>query len=66
MEKLLKRNSMLVYEFDYVHQTALHWAAKRGFKEIAKLLIDYRSNVKIFDLVRIDFNLFALILFIGL
>ena len=36
---ILRENRYTVYDFDTVHQTALHWAAKRGFHEICKILI---------------------------
>jgi ankyrin repeat protein len=41
VDELLKENRMLVFDFDYVNQTALHWAAKRNYPEIIQLLISY-------------------------
>lgn len=35
----------LVYEFDHVGQTGLHWAAKRGLKAMTRLLIEANCDV---------------------
>ena len=50
VEKLLNKNRFLVYDFDSFHQTALHWAAKRNFPNIIKLLMNYGSFVDWKDL----------------
>lgn len=42
---LLKWNKYLVYDFDPVHQTALHWAAKRNFPEIIKILLEHGAYI---------------------
>ena len=39
LKELLFENKLLVYDFDNVHQTALHWAAKRNFVPIIRVLI---------------------------
>ena len=43
--KLLKENKNLVYDFDYIGMTALHWACKRNHEKAAMILIDHNSNV---------------------
>ena len=40
-----------MYDFDNVHQTALHWAAKRNFVPIIRILIENGANVNAFDMV---------------
>jgi ankyrin repeat protein len=36
---MLKENPMLAYDHDEQDLTALHWAAREGFQNIVKLLI---------------------------
>ncbi len=45
LKQMLKRDRFLVYEFDYVHQTALHWAAKRNKADVIKVLITNGSRL---------------------
>ena len=51
LKELLLGNKLLVYDFDNVNQTALHWAAKRNFVPIIKVLIENGANVNAFDMV---------------
>lgn len=45
VEEMLKENPMLVYDHDEQNLTPLHWAAREGFQNIVRLLIqDYHSN----------------------
>lgn len=46
---LLDLHPTLVYEFDGRYQTALHWAAKRGYAKIICLLINKNCNINIKD-----------------
>lgn len=46
---LLEMNPTLVYEFDERFQTALHWAAKRGYDKILILLIKHKANINYKD-----------------
>ena len=62
---LFQKTKYLVYDFDQVivlteksfnhclqvHQTALHWAAKKDFADIAQLLIEYGADVDATDIV---------------
>ena len=41
----LYRNKHLVHEYDYIKQTALHWAAKRDFPDIIKILLHYGAYI---------------------
>ena len=52
VEECISDNSWLVYEYDNVQQTALHWAAKRNFVSIIKLLVKHGANVNAFDMAR--------------
>jgi len=40
-KQLLSENKFLLYDFDFINQTALHWAAKRDHTEMIELLIKY-------------------------
>jgi len=42
---LLKKDGYLVYEYDFVHQTPLHWAAKRNKSDVIKLLIENGARI---------------------
>jgi len=55
---LVQKTKYLVYDFDQVHQTALHWAAKKDFADIAQLLLEYGADVDAKDIVKIGFGLF--------
>ncbi len=48
-ELLYKFSSLLIYEFDYLHLTALHWAAKRNHTQCAAELILRKSYVNARD-----------------
>ena len=49
---MLNKNPFLVYSYDHAHLSGLHWAAKRGFIEIAKLLIQFNADVDSKDFVK--------------
>lgn len=59
LKELLQENKLLVYDFDNVNQTALHWAAKRNFVPIIRVLIEYGANVNAFDMVILYFKNFV-------
>jgi len=40
-------NRFLVFDFDYMYLTGLHWACKRGFFKVAAYLID-KGKIHIF------------------
>lgn len=46
---MLQINPKLVYEFDARFQTGLHWAAKRGYCKILRLLLQYGANINLKD-----------------
>ena len=39
VQDLLKRSPFLIFDFDHLHMTALHWAAKKGHHRLAEYLI---------------------------
>ena len=47
---MLKRERYLVYDYDNVNQTALHWAAKRNKADVINILIDYGVKINQRDL----------------
>jgi len=47
---LLHDSNLLIYEFDYLHLTALHWASKRNRTECAEELIRLRAYVNAQDM----------------
>lgn len=59
VKEMLIGNRYFVFDFDYVYyiiilkfcQTALHWAAKRGFLRIAEILLQYGSDPDALDIV---------------
>ncbi|KAL4493423.1 hypothetical protein ABPG72_007431 [Tetrahymena utriculariae] len=48
---LTMENKYLVYDFDYVYMTALHWACKRGHCQVAGMLIQQGADVDAKDLI---------------
>ena len=47
----LFENKFLVYEFDYIYMTALHWSCKRGNIEISKILIEHKCDIDSEDMI---------------
>ncbi|EAR82583.2 ankyrin domain protein (macronuclear) [Tetrahymena thermophila SB210] len=45
VQQYLIKDKYLVYQFDSTLQTPLHWAAKRGFLQIAEMLISKNCDV---------------------
>lgn len=51
IKQLLKLNSKyLVYDFDHLYQTALHWAVKKDYEEITRILIENGADVDATDI----------------
>lgn len=48
---LLTKNRYLVYDFDHAYLTALHWAAKRGYFALAKLLLQSGADPDAKDII---------------
>ena len=53
LKRMVAHNKYYVYDFDNIQQTALHWAAKRNYKDIIELLVQNGANVNYTDIVRI-------------
>ena len=51
IQQLLRDNRNLVYDFDYIGMTALHWACKRNHELCALMLIEHNSNINAKDLL---------------
>lgn len=49
IKEVLKYNKSYLFEFDYLKQTAIHWAAKLGHKEMLKILITNNKCVNQYD-----------------
>jgi ankyrin repeat protein len=47
---MLHKDKYLVFEFDNVGETGLHWAAKRNKKDVIKLLLDNCAKVNYRDM----------------
>ena len=45
VEDIILDDKFIIYEYDTSDQTALHWAAKRDYQDIVKLLIDNGSDI---------------------
>jgi len=56
MQRLLEKNRFYVFDYDNLHQTALHWAAKRNNKDAIELLVEHGANVNAQDIVRSDMS----------
>lgn len=41
IENLLQISPYLVFDYDFYNMTALHWACKKGYYNIAELLLNY-------------------------
>jgi len=50
LKDFLKRDKYIVYEYDHVGETALHWAAKRNRVENVKLLIQSGAKINARDM----------------
>ena len=44
-EEIVKSDPFIVYEYDDCKQTALHWAVKRNFTKMTKILLKNHSRV---------------------
>eukprot|EP00825_Cyclidium_porcatum_P051540 TRINITY_DN9516_c0_g1_i2.p1 TRINITY_DN9516_c0_g1~~TRINITY_DN9516_c0_g1_i2.p1 ORF type:complete len:377 (+),score=58.27 TRINITY_DN9516_c0_g1_i2:753-1883(+) len=51
VEQLLKQNEYLVFDFDNIFMTSLHWASKRGHANIVQLLMEYGADVDATDII---------------
>jgi ankyrin repeat protein len=49
VEDILKISKDYLFDFDYFQQTAYHWAAKRGFKDLLEVLIHKGVHVNLYD-----------------
>jgi len=50
LNSYLKDDIGYLYERDHFKQTALHWAAKRGYKEIVEKLLSKGRSTNLFDM----------------
>lgn len=41
---MLEINKYLVYEYDHLLMTSLHWCAMRGLESTAKILLKYGAD----------------------
>jgi len=49
VENILSKDRRYLLEYDYFHQTAYHWAAKRGNVGMLNTLLDYGCHINIYD-----------------
>ncbi|CAK84607.1 unnamed protein product (macronuclear) [Paramecium tetraurelia] len=61
VKEFIKDNKYLVYDFDYIYMTALHWACKRGHFEIVKLLVENGADIEFQDIIGRPTLYFAII-----
>jgi ankyrin repeat protein len=45
VETFVKKEKRYLFAIDYFSQTAYHWAAKRGYIDILKILVKYGNNI---------------------
>lgn len=58
---ILKTNKYLVYDYDWINLTGLHWACKRNHERVAELLIKKGADVNAKDLLGRTCLYFALL-----
>lgn len=51
VQDLLKKSPFLIFDFDHLHMTALHWASKKGHYRLAEFLIQVDSDIDGEDIV---------------
>lgn len=51
INEMLKANRYLVFDFDSVKQTPLHWAVKRGYAEVVEALLRAGAKLDAMDLM---------------
>jgi FOG: Ankyrin repeat len=44
ISNMLRKNPFYVYDYDPANQTALHWAAKRGYTDVAMKLLEHGAD----------------------
>ena len=49
IKEVLMYNKSYLYEYDYLKQTAIHWAAKLGLKDMLQVLITNTKSVNQYD-----------------
>jgi len=50
VERMLRLEKNLIFEFDYLYQTGYHWAAKRGLLSTMKILFSFGKYANFLDL----------------
>jgi ankyrin repeat protein len=45
----LRRSSEYLIQYDYFRQTPFHWAAKLGYYDMLKIMLDYSKMINVFD-----------------
>lgn len=41
----------MVFDYDFYNMTALHWACKKGYLEIAEILLKHHSDIDGVDIL---------------
>jgi ankyrin repeat protein len=49
VKEFVQYNKLYLFEFDYFHQTAFHWAAKRGYFDMLRYLISKGNHINQYD-----------------
>ena len=49
MNSYLNEDVNYLYEKDHFKQTALHWAAKRGYKDVVEKILSKGKSTNLFD-----------------
>ena len=49
VSQALDKNIAYLYQYDYFHQTAFHWAAKLGYERMLEMFLTFSRRCNIYD-----------------
>ena len=49
VSQALDKNIAYLYQYDYFHQTAFHWAAKLGYERMLEMFLNFSRRCNVYD-----------------